>query len=131
MIIRHTVAPAFIWLALIQSAQAENFEQDVTHLERLIAEIEKLVPAGWNLELDLAAPGPGGLRPVLTITTGEKVSMKWNLPGQAFRAEGQPDKNIKQDTWSCGWHSWCIGLRRNTRPRAAVMRSVPTVGDSS
>jgi hypothetical protein len=98
MLNRHTLAATLVWLALIQPALAENdVAQDVTHLERLIAEIEKLVPAGWDVELDLAAPGPGGLRPVLTITTGEKVSMKWNIPGQAFRAEGQPDKNIKQE----------------------------------
>ncbi len=75
------VAVLISFVLAVPVKSSEDVAQDVAELEKLIAEVTKAVPPGWNVEFDVADLYLGGMRPVLKVTSAKELPVEYLGPG--------------------------------------------------
>ena len=85
-------------LVLSSLAAAVAAEPDVVHqeqqLERLVGEVRRVVPDGWNVELQISMEYLRNVRPAITITSHKELPVKHLIANVAVR---RPDVEIDVD----------------------------------
>ncbi len=78
------VAALLLLFVVLAGKACADAKQDVAQLDKLIAQIEKILPAGWTVAFEVANDHCGRSRPKLVVQSAEK------LPAEYIGSIGQP-----------------------------------------
>jgi hypothetical protein len=76
-------APLLMLLALCSGKAWADAREDAAELDTIIADIEKLVPAGWTVVFEVKNDRCGSSRPKIVISSTEKLPVEYMGPGKS------------------------------------------------
>ncbi len=92
------LAASFALILMLSATTVADEADELARMERLLLEVEQVLPSGWIVEMKLADPqNPDrqGSHPTLVIKSDDLLPVEYFYPGAPFRPADEPDRPPK------------------------------------